>query len=81
MRRVGITITVLLAALVGSLSLLLVPGTFAADTHGLRGDYFADTSLAKVMLSRVDPIVNFNWATGAPAAGLATDNFAVRWSG
>ena len=32
-------------------------------------------------LTRVDPTVNFNWGTAAPAAGVSADNFSVRWTG
>ncbi|MCB0180751.1 MAG: PKD domain-containing protein, partial [Anaerolineae bacterium] len=29
---------------------------------------------------RNDSSINFNWGTGAPAAGIGPDNFSVRWS-
>jgi len=33
------------------------------------------------VLSRVDPIVNFDWGTGSPDAILPSDGFSVRWTG
>lgn len=34
-----------------------------------------------VVLQRVDPAVNFDWAAGAPAPVLGEDGFMARWSG
>jgi hypothetical protein len=49
---------------------------------GLTGRYYSSRSLAgPPVLTRVDPTINFGWGTGAPAAGLPTDNFSVRWTG
>jgi GH43 family beta-xylosidase len=45
---------------------------------GLLGTY-RDSNGANV--SRIDSAVNFNWATGAPVAGVAVDNFWVNWTG
>ena len=33
------------------------------------------------VFSRVDSVVSFDWAQGAPAASLPNDNFTVRWLG
>jgi hypothetical protein len=52
-----------------------------ATAQGLLGQYFSNTTLAgSPVLTRVEA-VNFDWATGAPAAGLAVDMFSARWSG
>ncbi len=49
--------------------------------NGLRGDYFNNTGLlGSTVVSRTDTTVNFTWS-GAPATGMSTDNFSVRWSG
>src|SRR5437899_1605848 len=83
MQRITLAITALICLLSGSLSLLVAPGIFAAanDGMGLRGDYFSDANLTTLVLSRIDPTANFNWQSGAPAAGLPKDNFTVRWTG
>ncbi len=48
---------------------------------GLFGRYFANATLAGApVLTRVEA-VNFNWARGAPGAGVPADHFSVRWSG
>ncbi len=52
----------------------------SADT-GLRADYFGDSELTNLALTRTDPAVNFAWGTGSPSAAVAADNFSVRWSG
>jgi len=31
--------------------------------------------------TRIDATVNFNWGSGAPAPGIGSDDFAVRWDG
>jgi len=56
----------------------------AAPTNGLTAQYYKDpgngTHFATLVLTRVDPTVNFTW-TGSPAAGVTSDNFSVRWTG
>ena len=48
---------------------------------GWRGEYFANRKLkGSPALVRNDANINFNWGTGAPAAGLPVDNFSVRWT-
>ncbi len=32
-------------------------------------------------LTRVDPVVDFNWGVGTPAPGVSADNFSARWTG
>jgi hypothetical protein len=48
---------------------------------GLRGTYFGDETLTSQQLTRVDPVVNFNWGTGSPDPAIDSDHFGVRWSG
>ncbi|HEU5102407.1 MAG TPA: PA14 domain-containing protein [Roseiflexaceae bacterium] len=81
MRRIALVITLVIGLLTGDLALLSAPWSFAAPSNGLRGDYFVDTTLTTLALSRVDPTVNFNWQTGMPASGLRSDQFTVRWTG
>ncbi len=46
-----------------------------------RGEYFANATLSGApALVRADAEVNFRWGTGAPASGLPTDRFSVRWT-
>lgn len=63
-----------------------------AGELGLRADFYhaersvfsADSVAVSTnpILSRTDPVVNFNWGTGSPDTGtVRTNNFAVRWSG
>jgi chitodextrinase len=48
---------------------------------GLTGTYFAKPSLTSSKLTRIDQTVSFSWGKGAPATGLPSDNFSVRWTG
>jgi uncharacterized repeat protein (TIGR01451 family) len=48
---------------------------------GLNGQYFANINLTVSTFTRIDPTVNFNWGTGAPAFSIDGDTFSVRWTG
>jgi hypothetical protein len=56
-----------------------------APANGLTGRYYRDpgngTHFGTLVVTRVDPTVNFTWGTGSPASGVTADNFAVRWTG
>ena len=63
---------------------------FSGDT-GLRADYYnaptdqfnaqSEAVAALPTVSETDKKVNFNWGTAAPAAGVSSSAFEVRWSG
>jgi hypothetical protein len=54
-----------------------VPQTFP----NWKGEYFANPSLSGLpVLTRNDVVVSFDWGQGAPANGLPTDGFSVRWT-
>lgn len=64
------------------LVLLALTAAASAQTNGLRGDYFSNVNLTgNPSYTRLDPVVNFEWAGKAPVVGLPTDNFSIRWSG
>ena len=54
---------------------------------GLRGQYGPDTNAngvldaSEVTLSRVDPLVSFNWGIGSPGDSVPVDGFAATWDG
>jgi len=52
-----------------------------AGGTGLTGQYFSATNLTGLKVTRTDPSINFNWTSASPAAGVASTNFSVRWSG
>jgi PA14 domain/Domain of unknown function (DUF1929)/Putative Ig domain/PKD domain len=55
--------------------------TPVVPSSGLKGEYFGNTALnGTPLLTRYENI-NFNWGRSAPATGLPTDNFSVRWAG
>ena len=50
--------------------------------NGLRGEYFDNPRLdGTPRTARVDERVDFRWTFNAPARGLSTDWYAVRWTG
>ena len=51
---------------------------------GLTARYYAAIGSLKfgtLMLTRIDPTVNFNWNLGQPASQVQVDNFSVTWNG
>lgn len=49
---------------------------------GLTGEYFPNSNLeGKASLTRTDPGIDFTWNGVAPAPGLPTGEFSVRWRG
>ena len=49
---------------------------------GMTGDYFANMNLSgEPVVTRIDPMINFNFGTGSPAFGVPEDQFSVRWKG
>jgi hypothetical protein len=78
-----LTRTVTLAILV----LVMVAAVFAPltalaeATANWRGEYYNNVNLAgSPALVRTDAQVNFDWGTSAPAAGVDSDHFGVRWT-
>ena len=49
---------------------------------GLKGEYYSGTAFNTLVTTRIDPEINFVWACGvAPAPGVPSTNYTVRWTG
>lgn len=48
---------------------------------GLTANYFNTMNFTAPALSRVDPIINFNWGTASPDPSMDANTFSVRWEG
>ncbi|MCU0916898.1 MAG: PA14 domain-containing protein [Planctomycetes bacterium] len=48
---------------------------------GLKGQYYKDMELKTLVLTRIDPGINFNWGAAAPDPLVPAENFSVRWTG
>lgn len=48
---------------------------------GLKGEYFDEMDFGAPKLTRVDPIVDYDWGLGAPHPSMDPDAFSVRWTG
>jgi hypothetical protein len=57
------------------------PPAWVENGSGLLGEYFTGTNLSSLFLQRVDPTIDFNWGTAAPAPGLTNALLSVRWTG
>jgi len=75
-------------ALLGALAdddLLLAawPKGYRGEGNGLKGEYFSGTSLnpAQLRLTRVDPVIDFDFSKRPPDRALGRENLSVRWTG
>lgn len=51
---------------------------------GLKGDYYSNHLMSFVgnpTLTRIDPVVDFDWGGGSPDPSISADHFTVRWTG
>jgi PKD repeat protein len=56
--------------------------TTPSGQRGLQGDYFNNNALVgPPVLTRTDPVINFDWGTGSPAPNVPADYFSARWTG
>ena len=72
---------------------LTVTGTSGSLTHttnliltvtgcgGLKGEYYDNADLTSLKLTRIDPALNFDWASGSPSPSIEPDTFSARWAG
>ena len=52
-----------------------------AAGDGLLGTYFDGPNFTVQKLSRVDPVIDFDWGMGSPDASIGVDTYTVRWTG
>jgi len=50
-------------------------------SDGLLATYFSSEDFTGNSVTRVDPEIDFDWGTNSPPAGIASNRFAVRWTG
>jgi hypothetical protein len=66
-------------------TITVTPPLVIGTGTGLWAEYYNDpnngTHFVTRVLGKIDPTVNFDWTTGAPASGVTADNFSVRWTG
>jgi hypothetical protein len=55
--------------------------TFSTRGVGLRGDYYTGVNFDKLVLTRLDPQVDFPWGGNPPDDAVGGSNFSVRWTG
>ncbi|HUU18123.1 MAG TPA: PA14 domain-containing protein [Sedimentisphaerales bacterium] len=49
---------------------------------GMRGDYYRGMNFENLVMTRIDPRIDFNWGDpGSPDASVGDDNFSARWTG
>ncbi len=51
-------------------------------TGAWKGEYFNNRELeGKPVLTRQDPVIDFDWGRDSPGSGVSKDDFSVRWTG
>ncbi len=55
--------------------------TTMSANRGLRGDYYTGMNFETLVLTRIDPQIDFRWAGDEPAPTVGADQFSVRWTG
>jgi len=65
----------------GAVVQLASPALTHLSGCGLYAEYFKRDNPKRILLTRVDPTLDFSWGTHAPAERLPSDQFSVRWSG
>ncbi|ANW19448.1 PA14 domain-containing protein [Streptomyces clavuligerus] len=77
-------VTVVLATAAGALTAVAAPASAApvrCESPVFQREIFANTTFSgKPKKTDCDPSINENWRTGAPASGVPSDNFGVRWT-
>jgi len=48
---------------------------------GLKGSYYKGMEFSNLVLTRMDPQIDFNWGTGQPDPLVDANQFSVRWVG
>ncbi len=66
---------------VGAVTMSSSSNISVGTSFGLRGEYFNGSNFNTSVFTRADRAINFNWGNGSPGAGVAADNFSVRWTG
>jgi chitodextrinase len=62
-------------------TLVVTTNETAPPTNGLTGEYFNDTFLSGTPVVRIDKVMNLNFGTGSPIAGIDPTTYSVRWTG
>lgn len=72
------TLVLIATLLISALSL-----AHAQDSGGtgLLGSYYNNQDFTSLVLTRTDPVLDFNWAAASPGAVIDPDTFSIIWSG
>jgi hypothetical protein len=56
-------------------------GGSGGGSNGLAVTYYNNADFTGTTVKRVDPVVDFDWAAGAPASAIGVEAFSARWTG
>jgi outer membrane protein OmpA-like peptidoglycan-associated protein len=63
------------------LVLLFASASLLCAQNGLIGEYYNGRDFGQLKMTRTDKALDFYWDRSAPAPGIASDDFSVRWKG
>ena len=52
-----------------------------ANGTGLTGQYYDNSDLTALTMTRTDATVDWDWGSGSPGGGIASGTFSIRWTG
>lgn len=55
--------------------------SLAHAQQGLKGEYFEGVNFNRLVSTRIDTRLDFNWNRGAPVRGLPPTDYSIRWTG
>lgn len=65
-----------------SINFLFIFSHFLIAQQGLKGEYYAGTNFNTLVLTRIDPQIDFDWRIGtAPVNGMNPNAYSIRWTG
>lgn len=54
---------------------------FSGKGTGLRGEYYDNMDLTILKLTRIDPVIDFDWGEGTPDKAIRENTYSIRWAG
>ena len=60
---------------------VMVSAVISDTGTGLTGEYYDNNDLTNLMVTRVDPTIDFWWGDGSPDPSIWVETFSTRWTG
>ena len=57
------------------------PNPPSGGGNGLQAIYYDNMNFSGTSISRIDPVIDFNWGLGSPNPQIGNETYSVRWEG